>query len=198
MKKIITILTLAIITASCNMATENINVKNDKKIAAKGLTYQDFQEVADKAIDSLLRSGVLTNPRGTKYILAISDVKNDTMQNIDTDQLIKKIRVALSRSGKVKISNSIGIRTDRMIKQLRKLRNHQEYNQKTVVGHNQLKGADLSLFGRIIQKNIAISKGREQIEYYFQLTLTSIVDGLSIWEDEIVLGKRADGDSVSW
>jgi uncharacterized protein (TIGR02722 family) len=198
MKKIIILLVSALALSSCNTITENVNTSNDKRIAVKGLSYQDFQEVADKSIDSLLRSGSLNNPRGTKYIVAISDVVNDTMQNIDTDQLIKKIRIALLRSGKVSVSNSIGSRNDRMVKQLRKLRDHQEYNQKTVIGKNQLQGADLSLSGRIIQKNVAISKNKEQIEYYFQLTMTNAVNGLSVWEDEVVLGKRTDGDSVSW
>lgn len=198
MKKILSILTISVFLISCSNTVENINPISSKKIASKGLSYQDFQRVADKSINSIIRSGSLNNPKGTKYIVVVSDIVNDTMQNIDTAQLIKKIRIALLRSGKVSVTNGVGKRSDKMLRQLRKLRNHQEFDQRTIVGKNRMQAPDLSLSGRIIQKNIAVSGGKELIEYYFQLTLASVVSGLSIWEDEVVIGKRASGDSVSW
>jgi uncharacterized protein (TIGR02722 family) len=194
MKKIIILLVSALALSSCNTITENVNTSNDKRIAVKGLSYQDFQEAADKSIDSLLRSGELSNPNGKKYILAISKITNDTMQDIDVSQLIKKIRVALFRSGKVYINNAMGSKGDRLVQQLNRLKNIKSGNTNA----NKFNRADLSLSGKIMQKNVAISKNREQIEYYFQLTMTSTKTGFSVWEDEVVLGKRTDGDSVSW
>ncbi len=38
----------------------------------------------------------------------ISRVVNDTMQRIDTDQLVKKIRIELLRSGKVVVTTAVG------------------------------------------------------------------------------------------
>jgi uncharacterized protein (TIGR02722 family) len=122
------------------------------------------------------------------------------MQRIDTDQLIKKIRVALLQSGKVVVTTAVSARgaEDKMSMSARKLRGHGEFNQKTVAEKGQMIAPDLSLSGKIIQKNIRINRSEEQTEYYFQLSLTDINTGLALWEGETVLGKRGSGDSVSW
>jgi len=198
--KVMSILFTVILFTGCSSVTENIIPDRDKEIAVRGLNYKDFQKAANEAIDSILRSGALNSSTGKRLVLVISDIKNDTMQNIDTSQLVKKIRIALLQSGKVLVTTAIGARgaEDKMSMQLRKLRNHKEFDQKTVVAKNQLSSADLSLSGKIIQKNIRIDRNREQSEYYFQLTLTDVVRGLAVWEGESFLGKRGSGDSVSW
>jgi uncharacterized protein (TIGR02722 family) len=173
---------------------------NDKEVAVRGLNYKDFQKAANEAVDSMLRSGAISKPGGGRYVLAISDIINDTMQRIDTDQLIKKIRVALLQSGKVVVTTAVSARgaEDKMSMSARKLRGHGEFNQKTVAEKGQMIAPDLSLSGKIIQKNIRINRSEEQTEYYFQLSLTDINTGLALWEGETVLGKRGSGDSVSW
>lgn len=198
--KLIGVLFIAILFIGCSSVTENIIPDKDKNIAVRGLNYKDFQKAANEATDSILRSGALNSSTGKRLVLVISDIKNDTMQNIDTSQLVKKIRVALLQSGKVFVTTTIGAKgaEDKMSMQLRKLRNHKEFDQKTIVAKNQLKSADLSLSGKIIQKNVRIDRSREQTEYYFQLTLTDVVRGLAVWEGETFLGKRGSGDSVSW
>ncbi len=57
---------------------------------------------------------------------------------------------------------------------------------------------DLSLSGKIIQRNVRVNSGTQQVEYYFQLTLTDINTGLAFWEGETVIGKRGSNKSVSW
>lgn len=192
-------LLMAVLLISCSK-TENINIYNDKKIAVKGLSYQDFQKAANASIDSMLRSGVLNKKSGGRYVLAISEVINDTLQRIDTDQLVKKIRVALLQSGKVVVTTAVSHAgsEDKMSMQTRKLRGHSEFKQTTVATKGQMIAPDLSLSGKIIQRNIRIDNSSEQIEYYFQLTLTDINTGLAFWEGEIVLGKRSSSGSVSW
>lgn len=166
----------------------------------KALTYQDFQKAATISIDSMLKSGAVNKPGGGRYVLVVSDVINDTMQRFDTDQLIKKIRVALLQSGKVVVTTAVGINgpEDRMSMKARKLRGHSEFNQRTIVKRGQLIAPDLSLSGKIIQRNIRVNSSTEQTEYYFQLTLTDIASGLAFWEGEVVIGKTGSSDSVSW
>ena len=180
--------------------TENINMDNDKQIAVRGLSYQDFQKAADEAINSMLRSGVFGGAGSKKQVLAISTIINDTMQHIDTDQLVKKIRVALLQSGKVLVTTAISAdgAEDEMSMRLRELRQSEEFDQKTIAAKNTMAGADLSLSGKIIQKNVRLDKDKEQTEYYFQLSLTDVVRGLAVWEGETVIGKRGRSDSVSW
>jgi uncharacterized protein (TIGR02722 family) len=199
--KLVMLSAAVILSTGCStVATKNIDVHNDKEVAVRGLNYKDFQKAANEAVDSMLRSGAISKPGGGRYVLAISDIINDTMQRIDTDQLVKKIRVALLQSGKVVVTTAVSAKgaEDKMSMSARKLREHGEFNQKTVAGKGQMIAPDLSLSGKIIQKNIRINRSEELTEYYFQLSLTDINTGLALWEGETVLGKRGSGDSVSW
>ena len=186
--------------AGCADKTERIDVHNDKGSQVMGLDYRDFNEAASKAIQSMLMSGALDKKNGDRYVLAISRIKNDTMQHIDTDQLIKKIRVELLKSGKVVVTTAVGANgaEDKMSKQARELRNDDEFNQNTVQKKGTMVAPDMSLSGKILQRNVAMDDGKQQVEYYFMLSLTEIKTGLAWWEGETIIGKRGSGKSVSW
>jgi len=199
--KLVILSVAVILTTGCStVATKNIDIHNDKEVAVRGLNYKDFQKASNELVDSMLRSGAISKPGGGRWVLAISDIINDTMQRIDTDQLVKKIRIALLQSGKVVVTTAVSAKgaEDKMSMNARKLRGHGEFNQKTVAGKGQMIAPDMSLSGKIIQKNIRINRSEEQSEYYFQLSLTDINTGLALWEDESFVGKRGSGDSVSW
>ncbi len=191
-----------VLLGGCAPKTENIDINNDRDAeAVMGLDYRDFQAAAQEMVQSMISSGILNKPGGGKYVMAVSSVVNDTMQHIDTDQLVKKIRVALLRSGKVVVTTAVGLNgpEDAMAMQTRQaLRGNEEFNQKTVAGKGSMVAPDLSLSGKIIQRNISIDRDRQQVEYYFQMTLTDIKTGLAIWEDEKVIGKRGSNKSVAW
>ncbi len=184
----------------CADKTERIDMNNDKGDQVMGLDYRDFNEAASKAVQSMLQSGALDKKNGDRYVLAISRVTNDTMQHIDTDQLIKKIRVELLRSGKVVVTTAIGANgaEDKMSKQARELREDDEFNQNTVQKKGTMVAPDMSLSGKILQRNITMDNGKQQVEYYFMLSLTEIKTGLAWWEGETVIGKRGSGKSVAW
>ena len=199
--KLVILSVAVILTTGCStVATKNIDIHNDKEVAVRGLNYKDFQKASNELVDSMLRSGAISKPGGGRWVLAISDIINDTMQRIDTDQLVKKIRIALLQSGKVVVTTAVSAKgaEDKMSMNARKLRGHGEFNQKTVAGKGQMIAPDMSLSGKIIQKNIRINRSEEQSEYYFQLSLTDINTGLALWEGESFVGKRGSGDSVSW
>jgi len=186
--------------SGCADKTERIDMNNDKGAQVMGLDYRDFDEAASKAIQSMLKSGALDKKSGDRYVLAISRITNDTMQHIDTDQLIKKIRVELLRSGKVVVTTAVSANgaEDKMSKQARELRNDDEFNQNTVQKKGTLIAPEMSLSGKILQRNVAMDDGKQQVEYYFMLSLTEIKTGLAWWEGETVIGKRGSGKSVSW
>ena len=121
------------------------------------------------------------------------------MQRIDTDQLIKKIRSALLRSGKVVTTTAVGVNgaEDEMNMKARELRESEEFDQSGVQKKGTLQAPDLSLSGKIIQKNHEVG-GDQQVEYYIQLTLTDLETGLAFWEDETPIIKRGSNDTVSW
>ena len=85
-----------------------------------------------------------------------------------------------------------------MSMQARELRNSDEFNQDTVAKKGQMIAPDLSLSGKIIQRNISVTSKIQQVEYYFQLTLTDIDSGLAYWEGETVIGKRGSNKAVAW
>jgi uncharacterized protein (TIGR02722 family) len=198
----LTILSTAIIlsTGCSTVATRNIDMNNDKEVAVKGLSSIDFKNIANKMVDSMIRSGAISKPGGGRYVMVISDIVNDTMQRFDTDQLIKKIRVALTQTGKVSVTMALGANgaEDKMLMQQRQLRGHKEFDQRGVAAEGQMKVYDLSLSGKIRQNNIRISRSEERIEYYVWLTLSDPISGLSFWEGEEVIAKVASSDSVSW
>ena len=186
--------------SGCADKTERIDTKNDKGDQVMGLDYRDFNQAAAEAVQSMLKSGALDKKGGDRYVLAISRVTNDTMQHIDTDQLIKKIRVELLQSGKVVVTTAVSANgaEDQMSKQARELRNDDEFNQRTVQEKGQMIAPDMSLSGKILQRNVAMDDGKQQVEYYFMLSLTEIKTGLAWWEGETIIGKRGSGKSVTW
>ena len=190
-------LLLMLIVMPAMAKTKNVDKYNDKGSAVMGIDYRDFENVASKLVGSLLSSGAVNKPSGGRYVLAISRIINDTTQRIDTNQLIKKIRIALLRSGKVVVTTAVGANgpEDNMSMQARQLRNSDEFNQKTVAKKGQLIAPELSLSGKIFERSIQISRKKQQVEYYFQLSLTDITTGLAYWEGEEVIAKR--GKSVT-
>jgi uncharacterized protein (TIGR02722 family) len=187
--------------SGCAGETVNVDLNNDQGKAVMGLDYRDFQASAQQMIESMIASGALNKPGGGRYVLVISRITNDTMQHIDTDQLVKKIRVGLLRSGKVVVTTAVGANgaEDKMSMQTRKdLRGNAEFNQRTVAGKGNMIAPDLSLSGKIIQRNVRVDSSTQRAEYYFQMSLTDINTGLAFWEDEKVIGKQGSNKSAAW
>jgi uncharacterized protein (TIGR02722 family) len=163
------------------------------------MDYRDFEKAATEAVDDMLASGAVSKPNGERYIMVVSRVTNDTMQRIDTDQLTKKIRVGLLRSGKVVTTTAVGLdgAEDEMSARARELRDSEEFDQSGVQRKGTLKAPDLSLSGKILQRNHTAGK-EQQVEYYIQLSLTDLVTGLATWEAETPIIKRGPNESVSW
>jgi len=57
---------------------------------------------------------------------------------------------------------------------------------------------ELTISGKIFQRNISYDRKTQQIEYYFQLKLSDVKSGLRFWQDETLIGKRGSSKSVSW
>lgn len=165
-----------------------------------GIDRGDFEKAAMDATQSLLSSGALNRPGGGRYIVAIDQIINDTTQRIDTDLLIKKIRIAMLNSGKAVVTSAVkvGGPESTLSHSVRELRDNDEINQKTVAKKGTIMAPDMGLSGKIIQRNAKTYKGDQLVEYYFQLTLTELASGLAFWEDEIVVGKLGSNKTVTW
>lgn len=200
--KLLTMLIVSVnflLLAGCVSSTRYVDVNNDPSIVTSSIDENDFKKAAAESVTSMLNSGALNKNGGGRYVLAISTITNDTMQRIDVDMLIKKIRIDLLQSGKVVVTTAVraGGPEDSMSMQTRDLRKSEEFNQDTVAAKGQMIAPDLSLSGKIIQRNTT-GKGGQRIDYYFQLTLTDINSGLAFWEGETVVAKMTSNNSAAW
>lgn len=200
MKQAIILTLAALVLAGCSASpTRYVDPAADNGPVSMGMDYRDFEKAATEAVEDMLASGAVSNPNGGRYIMVVSRISNDTMQRIDTDQLTKKIRVSLLRSGKVVTTTAVGLNgaEDEMNMAARELRNSEEFDQSGVQKKGTLQAPDLSLSGKILQKNQSLGD-EQQVEYYIQLSLTDLASGLAFWEGETPIIKRGSNDSVSW
>jgi len=91
-----------------------------------------------------------------------------------------------------------GYRTDKLIHETRELRDSEEFDKSTIAKRNTLIAPDLTISGKIFQRNLAYDKKRQQVEYYFQLKLSDATSGLRYWQKESLIAKRGSNKSVAW
>ncbi len=169
---------------------------NRTVVSLDKVNIQDFANAADFLVQSLLRSGAFAelSKSGTKPVIAISGVRNDTSGNFDTDQLTKKIRIAILNSGKAEISTTVaaGGRAEDAL--ARELKQQDDF----AAGRDTLpKVPQYTLSGKILEDR-ASAGDVKQTSYTFMLTLTRVGSGTSIWEEEKIITKQGEKDSVGW
>ncbi len=194
---------ISILLAGCAPKTVNIDVVNDEGKPVMALDYRDFDQAASGMIQSMLGSGALKKPGGGRYVVTTGRIVNDTMQRIDTDQLMAKVEEELMNSGQVVMTSAVGGKGagDKMIYKVRDIRDSDvgdEFKKDTIPAKRQLIAPELSISGKIFQRNIRYDKNRQQVEYYFQLKITDLTTGLRFWQKETIIGKRGSNKSVSW
>ena len=196
MKKIIP-LTLCAILAACG-GTSVVDLDDQAEVASMQqvmeLEYRDWTKTAEKMTDSLIASGALNQIQ--KPVIAIGEIVNDTTQRFDTDILTKKIRTTLLKSGKAQIATNFS-GEDTNSNKVRAQRGNAEYNQSTIAQTGTLVAPNMSLSGKMLQRNLKLESGwfssvDTRVEYYLQLTLTDLKTGLSVWEDEQPIIKQGD------
>jgi uncharacterized protein (TIGR02722 family) len=194
---------LILVAFGCRRETTNIDITNDEGKPVMELDYRDFDKAATDMVRSLLSSGKLKKADSSRYVVTTAKVVNDTMQRIDTEQLTFKIEQDLMNSGQVIMTAAVGGQgaPDQMVYQLRDLRDSEksdEFKQDTMPGKGQIVAPELSISGKIIQRNIRYEKNTQQVEYYFQLRVAEMASGTVFWQNETILGKRGDKKSVPW
>jgi len=197
--KALALTTVLGLAAGCTPQTQLLPQGGVDQPVTMGLSGSDFAQAASDAVQSMLTSGAVDRTDGKKNIMVVSTVLNDTMQRIDTDQLVKKIRVDLLRSGKVLTTTAIGLNgaEDKMTQAYAELSQSRKVDRSTVV-RQRLAAPNMSLSGKIIQRNNRVDGNKQLVEYYFQLTLTDLSNGLAIWEDETPIRKLGSAKGTSW
>ena len=160
------------------------------------INIQDFEQAADDMVKSLtdnlispgkLQSGVPSEPA----LLAISRIVNSTGQQLETDLLTKKMRVALNRTGLVQTSTTMGLGGPED-----PLAADQQKAQKFFEDKKHSRLPDYTLSGKIIELRDKAGNIR-QSSYTFQLSLTSN-KGVAVWEEEKTITKQGSRATVGF
>ena len=160
------------------------------------INVQDFAVAADTFVQDILGrvgSGQLTSSEaGKPAIMAISRITNKTLNHIDIDQLVKKIRVELNRSGKILTTTTVayGGAEDPLAKEVQETL---ALSGQGVV--NRL--PDYTLSGAILAQEARKSRVTTQASYSFQLSLTDR-SGIAVWESEYIVTKQGRKSAVTW
>ncbi|ELP5726865.1 penicillin-binding protein activator LpoB [Vibrio vulnificus] len=182
--------------SGCQTPTAYIDASDTQNHVAAALTYADFNKAASELAEEVIAAPGIGQKDGSRTIVYVAEITNDTMQRIDTEQLTKGIRVKMLQSGKFAMTTAMG--EDNTIHKMSELKKSKTFNEATVKTGGKALAPDFSLTGKIMQRDLTLDNGDTRIEYYFQMSLTHLEYGIAYWEGERVIGKVADGDTVSW
>ena len=186
--------TLSLVGAGCATNAHYVQTGGSENVVNVGqINIQDYMQAADAMTANLLASGVLDRVPSPPAVLAISRIVNNTANQIDTDLLIKRMRVAVLQSGKAVTTTTMGLggtAEDPMAKGLQ-----QENDFKSDV--KSTRTPDFTLSGKIIQLSVKAGDTR-QATYSFQLSLTDSKTGNAVWEDYKDITKQGERPSVGF
>lgn len=175
---------LALTGCESETQTRTVDAKGPEVINTAAINTQDWANAADQLLNSLLSSDALNNAPRHPAILAVDRIINNTQLMVDTDLLIKKIRVGLTQTGKVAITNTLGLGERAVVaSEAAELEEMQSGKKaKTLV-------PDYTLYAKLIQQTDRNSQ-LTQNTYSFQMSLVQVKTGLTVWEDEKQISKQ--------
>ena len=149
------------------------------------INIQDYIQAANASVNDLLASGALDHVANPPAVIAISRIVNSTGQQIDTDLLAKKIRIALLNSGKAQTTTTIGLGGQAEDPLAKSVGDENAFlnDQKSTRLPN------FTLSGKIIE-TLARAGSTRQSTYSFQLSLTDTKTGNAVWEGEKEITKQ--------
>ncbi len=184
----------ALFLAGCETTpdTRTIDAKGPEALNTASINSQDWANAADQLVQSLLSSSALERAPAQPAILAVDRVINNTTLSIDTDLLIKKIRVALTQTGKIAVTNTMGLGERAVV-----ATEAAELEEMTTGRKQKLVAPHYTLYGKLIQQTDRAGS-QTQNTYSFQMSLVDVRSGLTVWEEERSIAKMTKRASVGW
>jgi penicillin-binding protein activator len=185
---------IALIGAGCATNAHYIQSGGSESVVSLGqINIQDYMQAADAMTGNLLASGALDKVPTPPAVLAISRIVNNTGQQIDTDLLIKRIRVAVLQSGKAVTTTTVGLGGTAEDPMAKGFQQENEFKADVKTTRNP----DFTLSGKIIQLSVRAGDTR-QATFSFQLSLTDSKTGNAVWEDYKDITKQGTRSSVGF
>lgn len=157
------------------------------------INIQDYIQAAESASTDLIGSGALNRVANPPAVLAISRIVNNTGQQIDTDLLVKKIRVVVLQSGQAVTTTTIGLGGKAEDPLAKGMQQENEF----MSDQKNTRLPDFTLSGKIIETRARAGNVR-QSTYSFQLSLTDTKTGNAVWESEKEITKQGRRPSVGF
>ena len=198
MKKWILWFCVSVMLVGCGGSKNASYVKDSSDYVSFGIDYHDIDRVIEKNTRSLLSSQYVRTMQGKK-LLVIADIANETSEDIDVELVARKLAREMRKTQKFTLTNAIsgsGAKSDRMIKDSRKLTQDSSFNQRTTIENGTLEAPELSLSGKFVQRNKKIGK-ITRLDYIFLLTLSDIKSGKVLWDHEEIISKVTDSNVSS-
>jgi len=192
-------LLLAILCFGC-AGTERVDLRNDTETTVSF----DVHDV-DGAVATLAQS-FLAAPRlgGTPekpMVIALGRMDNDTCQHLDTDIILQRLGEAVAESDRFAVSAVFADRAsnrDDTISDVRAVRGNAEFNRATLQKQGQLQAPELSLSGKLTQRNVRRDNGGTRIEYFVTLKATRLSDGVALWQKSCQVVKAVAPGMPVW
>ena len=182
---------LALVCVGCGSPAKRIDPATQGVTTVKDINTRDWDDVATRAINSLVASGALTRPDGRKSIVMINEVVNRSGAMAQTQILTNKMRQAMLASGKAVTTTAVGGQgpEDNATRQIRELENDDIFNQATVQKRGTVIAPDMSLSGEIVNQGTRSGRTVENA-FYFHVVMTDLSTGLAVWEDNFEISKQ--------
>lgn len=166
-------------------------VKDSQSYTSFGLDSHDIQTLVDLNLRSLLDSELMRTLSGKK-ILALSNISNQTSEDIDMELLSRRLIRELHTSKKFILSSAIagsGGNTESMLKNSRKL--DERFNPYTTQENGTLDAPEFALSGKLIERTKNIDSVL-RVDYTLLLSLTDLKNGRVVWDNEASVSKVVD------
>jgi len=190
-----TTLTALSIIIGCT-PTQYVDSKGTNLVVSMNkVNIQDFEKASEALVASMVESGVLSQAPNQPVALSISRVTNDTSDQFDTDQLMKKIRISLLQTGKVQVTQAVGLGgkvEDPMAKET--------YEAKRFLAGESQTPVDLPYFtiSAKILENSTSAGSTKQVSYIFQMSLANTTSGRLVWEGEKTITKQGEKNAIGF
>jgi uncharacterized protein (TIGR02722 family) len=164
-------------------------------VSLNKVDIQDFASAADTMVNSMVEAGVLAKAAHQPALLGISKVENRTDSQFDTDELVKKIRVALLKGGRAQVTQQLTLgnaKEDPLGDQANQMKRFQDGTDR-----QPIELPDFTLSGKILFDRTKAGSTR-QVAYIFQMSLVDTATNRVVWEDEKTIVKQGNQNQVGF
>ena len=189
-------------TSGCSTPAHRIDPEGPNTITTvSNLDIQDAKDAATDLAQSLLEAEVLGQD-GKPSTIAIDQYVNTTDQDIDKDEVLKRLRLALNKAGVARVMTSINsegeIGGESAIAS--KAAHEELKRQKIEAFLNDTKAPgsirpDYALSFKIMEKEAWVGNIK-QVVFTFQMTLTDVKSGTAVWEEQKQIAKQGSTASL--